>query len=64
MRLIEDMRAEMARLNDRATGYRMCGEHDLCEDMRRAASALLVAVNTLEIAIAGEGEAIERSREA
>lgn len=58
-RLIEEMRAEAARLTDRATGYRLCGEHDLCDDMRRAASGLLVAVNMLEIAYAGEREAKE-----
>ena len=41
----------------RATGYLMTGEHDLCDDMRRAASGLMVAVNMLEIAYAGEREA-------
>lgn len=64
MRLAEDMRAEAARLTDRATGYAMCGERQLAGDMRRAASGLLVAVNMLELAVAAEGEAIERSREA
>ena len=59
MRLIEDMRAECRRLNDRATYYRMCGEHQLSEDLRLAASKLAIAVNALEIAVAGEAEAKE-----
>ena len=53
------MRLEMRRLNDRATGYRIAGEHDLSDDLRRAAGGLLIAINKLEIAYAGEREAKE-----
>lgn len=63
MHLIEEMRAEAAKLTDRATGWRIAGEHDLCDDLRRAADGLLVAVNKLEIARAGEREAKERAEE-
>ena len=59
MRLIEDMRAEARRLTDRATGYAMCGERQLAGDMRQAANGLLVAINMLEIAQAGERQAQE-----
>ena len=62
MRLLDDMREEAAKLTDRATGYRMCGQHELCDDMRRAANGLLAAVNMVEIARAGEREAREAQR--
>ncbi len=59
MRLIDEMRAELAKIQDRATGYRMCGEHSLSTDLTFAASKLIVAINALEIAYAGEREAKE-----
>jgi len=59
MRLIEEMRAEAAKLTDRATGYRLCGEHRLCEDLRRAAEGLYAAISMVEIAYSGEREAKE-----
>lgn len=59
MRLIEEMRAEVRSLTDRATGYRLCGEHQLATDFAFAAQKLVIAINALEIAYAGEREARE-----
>ena len=59
MTLTQAMRAEAAKLTDRAKDYIKAGEYDLGVNMRRTAFGLMAAVNMLEIAYAGEREAKE-----
>ncbi|WP_375188449.1 hypothetical protein [Sphingobium yanoikuyae] len=59
MKLQEEMRERMKRLNDRAIHLCMCGERDLAELYRLAASKLNVAALTLDLVDAEEGQAKE-----
>lgn len=56
-KLVEAMREEMRRLNDRASLYRMAGEIEVSDDVRMAAHKLSVAINAMNNAISSEAEA-------
>lgn len=56
MKLIEDMRREADKMDNRAALYAMAMERDLAESCRIAGNKLRIAMNALTIAHTAEAE--------